>query len=99
MAKFKSIRVDDRIIKGDRMWVVTGVHMGAIGQENLITLRSIDMLPGCAYGQTADETVVPEDLIDHEHIYRQVDHDADNKVTSIQTGITLTGPNQIAAIG
>lgn len=74
MAQFKSIQVHDRVLKGDRMWIVTGVHMGAVDQENLVTLRPLDRKVGTAYGRTIEECTVPEDLIDHDCIFRMVDH-------------------------
>lgn len=80
MRTFKSIQVDDLIIKNGRTWRVVGVHMGCTQQENLIALKSVDLSPGCVGGVgLIDEMHVPEDLIDHACIYRRVDHEAASK--------------------
>ena len=39
------------------VWKVTGVHLGGIGQESLVSLRCLSAKPGCAYGKEEDSLV------------------------------------------
>ena len=53
-----------------RVWKITGMHLGALAQENLVSLKCLDEKPGCAFGKT-DDSVMPYDLlISHPHVAR-----------------------------
>jgi len=46
------------------------MHLGALAQENLVSLKCLDEKPGCAFGKT-DDSVMPYDLlISHPHVAR-----------------------------
>lgn len=74
MTKFKSIRVDDLIVRDGRMWRVTGCYHGALNQESMIGLECLDMQAGMSGECTVREMLVPIDLIPAENIFRKVDH-------------------------
>lgn len=42
-----------------RFWKVTGIHLGATKCENLVTLKTVDMDNGSAFGKTVKESIVP----------------------------------------
>lgn len=44
------------------VWKVTGVHLGGIGQESLVSLQCMSEKAGCAFGKT-DDSLVPIDLL------------------------------------
>lgn len=71
MAKFKSIETGDLIWRGRRLWAVVGVYVGAGEIEEAVALKALDRNHG-----NLSESRVPIDLIDHEDIYRKVDHAA-----------------------
>ena len=59
-----------RIMQGDRAFVyqVTGIHLGEVGSEDLVTLRSLTHRPGYVStqgpgGQVVSETIVPMQFV------------------------------------
>jgi hypothetical protein len=74
VTKFKSIDVGDLIVMERRIWRVTDCHYGALGHEDMISIKCLDKKPGSAEGDVKD-MLVPLDLIPHKSIYRAVDHD------------------------
>lgn len=70
MVQFKSIEPRDIVSVANRFWRVTGVYIGALGQENVVGLVAVD-------GQRQNgELIVPLDLIPAESVFREVDHEA-----------------------
>lgn len=76
MRKFKSITPGDLVNVGNRFWKVVGCYYGAVGQEDVIGIESLDRSYGdIGYGPRIKELLVPLELIPHEAIFRPVDHD------------------------
>lgn len=46
------------------VWQVTGVHIGALGHENLTTLRVLTNDHGSVHGKTQQESMVPTWILD-----------------------------------
>lgn len=42
-----------------RVYQVTGVHLGSVTEEDIISLRTLDLKDGHAYGKTVPELMVP----------------------------------------
>jgi len=77
MREFVSVQPGDIVAKAGRIWRVTGVHLGCVGQENIVTMEATDRKPGYVGSKgPADELRVPLDMLDRDTIYRKVDHDA-----------------------
>jgi len=77
MSDFISIQPGDIIAKAGRVWRVTGVHLGCVGQENIVTMEATDRKPGYVSARgPADELRVPLDMLDRDTVFRKVDHDA-----------------------
>lgn len=75
MTKFKSIKVGDLIMTAGRMWRVVGCYYGAVGSEDMIGIECLDRKPGINGENEEREMLVPLDLIPHNSIFRQVDHE------------------------
>jgi hypothetical protein len=45
------------------LWLVTGIHYGALQQEGLVTIRRLDANPGCVWGCTRPESIVPFSIL------------------------------------
>jgi hypothetical protein len=89
--RFKSIHVHDLVVKDGRVWRVTGVYIGGTDQENIVGLKSVDLVAGFVSGVgTVEDMHVPEDLIDPACIFRRVDHDFENKVRPRLAAVTGT---------
>lgn len=73
---FKSINPGDMVIKRDRLWRVDAVRLGAVGQEDIVEIKALDRTPGYDTSGPVEAMSVPLDLIDHDCIYRPVDHAA-----------------------
>ena len=61
-----------RVWHGTRygVWKITGMHLGAISQENLVSLKCLNEKPGCAFGKTGDSVMPYDLLITHPHVER-----------------------------
>ena len=63
------VQPNDIITLDERLWIVSGVFLGALGEESLMGLRSHSHGDGSAYGKRVEEMMVPvvmvENLIDH----------------------------------
>lgn len=46
-----------------RVWRVVGVHYAGIGQEDIITLKPLDLYPGTAFGKVMTETTMPLSIL------------------------------------
>lgn len=46
-----------------RVWKITGIHLGAHANEDLISLLTLDKAPGCAYGKELPELIVPLQIV------------------------------------
>lgn len=44
---------------GFGVYLITGIHLGAQGQESAATLQVLDRIPAAVYGKCADELIVP----------------------------------------
>lgn len=59
-----------------RVYLVTGVHLGAVTEEDIISLRTLDLKDGHAYGKAVPELMVPLVMLlelsqnDQEHLHR-----------------------------
>ncbi len=42
-----------------RVWRVTGIHLGSAAEEDIVTLRVLDLKDGWAYGHRITELMVP----------------------------------------
>ena len=73
-----AVKPHDILTLDDRLWVVSGVFLGALGEESLIGLRSHSHGDGSAYGEQVEEMMVPvvmvESLIDHGIAKHYPDH-------------------------
>lgn len=69
--RFQSIAVDDLVAFADRYWVVTGVHIGATGQESVATIVALDKSNAAVYGKEIGESIVPLPFL-YGRIYRYV---------------------------
>jgi hypothetical protein len=67
----KSIEVGDLVMKGARTWEVTGVHLGCINQESVLTMRPRDRTSAFTTKGTVDELIVPVDMVEGD-VYRRV---------------------------
>lgn len=76
---FVDVRVHDFIIRNNRRWLVTGVFLGALGQEDIVTMKQLDRSNGNVCKLQIQELIVPLDLIDPKDVYRRVGSD-DNSV-------------------
>jgi hypothetical protein len=47
-----------------RLWKVVGVHLGALQQESILSVVTLDYAPGGRYGQCLDELAVPVHMVD-----------------------------------
>lgn len=47
-----------------RVWKITGIHLGGINQENLVTLKTVDQRPGVAYGHVILEMTMPLHILE-----------------------------------
>ncbi len=50
--------------RGYRVWHVTGIHLGGLGHEHLVSLQPLDVDPGSAYGKTIPESLVPLEMVE-----------------------------------
>lgn len=71
-----NIAVNDLIIRGERIFRVTGVYLGTGATEDLVGIRSVDMQPGSVNGKTVSEMLLPLALMNPDEIYRRVNHSA-----------------------
>ena len=62
-SRSQSIQPGDMIAFTGRFWQVTGVHLGAVGQEGVATIVACDRSAPDVYGQTVRECVVPIEFI------------------------------------
>jgi len=46
------------------------MHLGALAQENLVSLKCLDQKQGCAFGKTGDSVMPYDLLITHPHVER-----------------------------
>jgi hypothetical protein len=60
-----------------RLWEVTGVFLGADGQESLIQIQSLTEMPGVAYGNPMPVLYVPEPLVRGLTLYTKQDAEID----------------------
>lgn len=51
------------------IWVIEGVYLGALKQENLVEVRSLTESPGSAGNKVYPTTVVPMAFLDRAAIY------------------------------
>ncbi|WP_370372949.1 hypothetical protein [Henriciella pelagia] len=72
----QSIQPGDLIAFASRFWQVTGVHLGAVGQEDVATIVACDRTAPDVHGQTVRECVVPIEFICG-RVYRYLPPDAD----------------------
>ena len=63
--KFQSVLVNDLVIFAGRQWIVTGVYIGAMGQESVATLQATDKKEASNVGSP----VVPLEFL-YGRIYR-----------------------------
>lgn len=91
---FKSIQPGDLYNPGQHFYRVVGVYLGAVGQESMVGLRSLDLEYGTAHGEDIDEMLVPLDFIEPQCIYRRVDHGV-----QLGPGSNLAVSNKITAMG
>ena len=47
-----------------RLFKVTGIHIGAIEQESVFSVRSLDLGNATAYGKTVEEAMIPIALLE-----------------------------------
>jgi hypothetical protein len=52
-----------------RIWEVQGVHLGGLGVEGLIAIKSLTEKPGWAEGRAIETTYVPECLLRNVEVY------------------------------
>jgi hypothetical protein len=50
-----------------RVYQVTGIHHGAVMMEDIVSLRTLDLEDGSAFGQTVTELMVPLCLLATHH--------------------------------
>jgi len=56
---------------GFRVWKITGIHLGGLGHENLVSLKPLETSSGSAFGVGVPETVMPLELLTtHPHVER-----------------------------
>lgn len=68
MVKCQSKKPDDLVVLGARIWRVTGVYIGAVGQESVVGLVALDRsLPHVGEDEVT-EMIVPEALVEG-HVY------------------------------
>lgn len=53
-----------RSTRGFRVFLVTGIHLGGILEEDIVSMRSLDRDDGSAYGQRVRELMVPLVMIE-----------------------------------
>lgn len=46
-----------------KVWQITGIHLGALNHEDIISLKRLDVSLGSAYGSTVSESLMPMDLL------------------------------------
>lgn len=62
-SQYCDVQVNDLIAFGNRTWQVTGVHLGAVGHEDVATIVACDRKPATVYGENVDECVVPLEFL------------------------------------
>jgi hypothetical protein len=67
-----SIKVGDMVIYRGGVWSVTGIHLGALRQQSVVTMRGTIKRPPDVHGKPVDELVVPIELTDG-RTYRRVE--------------------------
>ena len=67
------MKVDDIVLAGRNAFRVSGVYLGGVGTQNLVGLRSLNLVTGYAHGEPVDEMLVPEELVIVAGVYRRVD--------------------------
>lgn len=50
--------------RGFRVWRIYGILLGAVGQENLICLRTLDKRSGEGFGHTQHNVFMPMDIFE-----------------------------------
>lgn len=50
--------------RGSIIWRITGVFYGALGCEDVVALQSVNLKPGCAFGEIVKEMLVPLALVE-----------------------------------
>ena len=53
------LRLRDHYREAFRVWKITGVHYGGLGNEDLVTLIPLDIYNGTAHGKIITECHVP----------------------------------------
>lgn len=69
--RFQSVEVDDLVSFADRYWIITGVHIGATGQESVATIAALDKSNASVHGREVRESIVPLPFL-YGRIYRYV---------------------------
>jgi hypothetical protein len=72
--KFMSVRVDDIIRVENKFWIVCGVYLGTVEQEDLIGLKSLTSKPVDIHGKN-HERLVPIEFFYAQGVirYRTID--------------------------
>lgn len=53
----------DLVVEEARIWRVTGVYLGAVGQEDVVGLEPLDKTPPHVGEETVAEMIVPTALV------------------------------------
>ena len=67
----QSVLVDDIVCFAHKVWVVTGVHLGALGQESVATIIPYGRTNPHVYGEEIRECIVPLPFL-YGRVYRYV---------------------------
>lgn len=53
----------DLIVKNNKVWQITGIFHGGIGQESIVSIKSVTHQKPTAHGEDIEEMFVPIDLV------------------------------------
>lgn len=67
------MKVGDIVVVDNNTFEIRGVYLGALGQQNIVGLKSKNKSNGSAQGATITEMFVPEELVRFAGVYRRVD--------------------------
>ena len=66
------MQTEDVVIAGRNAFRITGIYLGGVGEQNIVSLQSLNLRPGSANGHVIQELFAPEELVLAAGVYRRI---------------------------
>ena len=82
------VDVNNIVMVDEDFYLVTGVHIGGLRQDSVVTLKPINKRYPSVYGKTVQEYIIPYNMLKKFYVFQRINREeSDNKISELQKEI------------